>query len=138
MSEGGVLRDPRYARFPEWFFDRDDEQDDAEFYTYPRLVTHIDESAIDAVGSLYGRMHIVGDVLEIMSSWVSHFHMPPRSLTVLGMNPVELDANQMATARVVHDLNQDPALPFVDASFAAVVCCVSVDYLVRPIEVFDS
>ena len=28
------------------------------------------------------------------------------------------------------------ALPFADASFDAVVCCVSVDYLVRPVEVF--
>ena len=27
-------------------------------------------------------------------------------------------------------------LPFPDASFDAAVCCVSVDYLVRPVEVF--
>jgi SAM-dependent methyltransferase len=33
-------------------------------------------------------------------------------------------------------LNDDPALPFPDASFDAVTCCVSVDYLVRPVEVF--
>ena len=31
---------------------------------------------------------------------------------------------------------RDPALPFPDDSFNAAVCCVSVDYLVRPIEVF--
>jgi SAM-dependent methyltransferase len=37
---------------------------------------------------------------------------------------------------VVHDLNAQPVLPFTEASFDAVVCCVSVDYLVRPIEVF--
>jgi ubiquinone/menaquinone biosynthesis C-methylase UbiE len=36
----------------------------------------------------------------------------------------------------VHDLNADPALPFPDDSFDAAVCCVSVDYLVQPIEVF--
>ena len=37
---------------------------------------------------------------------------------------------------MVHDLNAEPALPFADGSFDAVVCCVSVDYLVRPVEVF--
>jgi ubiquinone/menaquinone biosynthesis C-methylase UbiE len=37
----------------------------------------------------------------------------------------------------VHDLNAEPRLPFADASFDAAVCCVSVDYLVHPIEVFD-
>src|SRR4051812_20849166 len=103
MTEGAA-RDPRYARFPPWFFDRDDDQDDTEFYAYPRLVTHIDAPAIDAVGSFYERMEIAGDVLDIMSSWVSHFRTQPRSLTVLGMNRIELDANPMATARVVHDL----------------------------------
>jgi SAM-dependent methyltransferase len=52
------------------------------------------------------------------------------------MNTRELDANPHASERVLHDLNADPRLPFADASFDAVVCCVSVDYLVRPIEVF--
>ena len=36
----------------------------------------------------------------------------------------------------MHDLNADPRLPFADDSFDDVVCCVSVDYLVQPVEVF--
>lgn len=52
------------------------------------------------------------------------------------MNRRELDANPMAAERVVHDLNADPVLPFADGSFDDAVCCVSVDYLTRPIEVF--
>ena len=67
--------------------------------------------------------------------WVSHFRAAPRHLTVLGMNDVELARNPHA-ATVIHDLNADPRLPFPDASFDDVVCCVSVDYLVHPIEVF--
>jgi SAM-dependent methyltransferase len=55
---------------------------------------------------------------------------------VLGMNADELAANPAARATVVHDLNAEPRMPFADASFDAVVCCVSVDYLVRPLEVF--
>ena len=54
---------------------------------------------------------------------------------MLGLNAAELEANPLATERVVRDLNADPRLPFPDASFDAVLCCVSIDYLVRPVEV---
>jgi ubiquinone/menaquinone biosynthesis C-methylase UbiE len=37
---------------------------------------------------------------------------------------------------VIGDLNAVPVLPFADASFDAVVCCVSVDYQTRHVEVF--
>lgn len=129
--------DPRYERFAAGFFHRADSSADDRFYVPPRLVTHIDDGAIAAVGALYEELGLDGDVLDIMSSWVSHFRQAPRHLTVLGMNETELAANPMAVERVVHDLNADPRLPFADASFDAVVCCVSVDYLVRPLEVFD-
>ena len=121
--------------FPDGWFDRADERPDPEFYAEPRLVTHLDDTAIAEVGALYDELGLAGDVLDLMSSWVSHFRTPPRSLTVLGLNAVELDANPAATARVVQDLNADPVLPFDDASFDAVVNCVSIDYLVRPVEV---
>ena len=121
--------------WPDGFFARDDERPDAEFYATPRLVTHLDEGAIAAVGALYDELGLTGDVLDLMSSWVSHFRAAPRSLTVLGLNEAELAANRQATARVVQDLNADAVLPFADASFDAVVNCVSVDYLVRPVEV---
>jgi SAM-dependent methyltransferase len=88
------------------------------------------------VGTLYHHLGLTGRVLDLMSSWISHFRTPPEHLTVLGMNPNELAANEAATERVVHDLNVDPSLPFADGSFDAAVCCVSVDYLVRPIDVF--
>lgn len=116
-------------------FDRFDESPDPEFYRVPRLVTHIDEGAIAAVGELYDELGVGGDVLDLMSSWVSHLRHPPERLTVLGLNAEELDANPMATERVVHDLNADPRLPLDDASYDAVLCCVSIDYLVDPVAV---
>jgi SAM-dependent methyltransferase len=125
--------------FPPGFFDRVDPSDDAAFYASPRLVTHIDDGAIAEVGALYEELGMGGtDVVDLMSSWVSHFRpsAAPRHLTVLGMNAVELDANPMADETAVHDLNADPRLPFPDASFDHATCCVSVDYLTRPIEVF--
>src|SRR5439155_834299 len=101
---GGALRRPRRAHacgrprprgeptttagFPPGFFDRVDDGDDAVFYAPPRLVTHIDDDAIAAVGELYEELGISGDVLDLMSSWVSHFRLPPRKLRVLGMNTV--------------------------------------------------
>ena len=121
--------------FPAGFFDRADPSPDPHFYAAPRLVTHLDDRAIDAVGGLYDELDVTGDVLDLMSSWVSHLRRRPRSLTVLGLNAVELEANPMADARVVHDLNAVPALPFADASFDAVLNCVSIDYLVRPVAV---
>ncbi len=130
-----------YAGFPPSFFDRSDDGSDARFYDQPRLVTHIDDGAIAAVGQLYAELGIDGDaprpvrILDLMSSWVSHFATPPAELVVLGMNAEELAANPAATERLVHDLNADPCIPLPDADVDAVVCCVSIDYLTRPIEV---
>ena len=122
--------------FPPGFFDRADPSSDAAFYSFPRLVTHIDAAAVAAVGDLYEDLAIEGTVVDLMGSWVSHFRTAPAELTVLGMNAEELAANPQAHATVVHDLNTDPRLPFAEATFDAAVCCVSVDYLTQPIDVF--
>lgn len=125
--------------YPDGFFDRADETDDARFYAQPRLLTHIDDGAIAAVGTLYEHLGLGGtSVLDLMSSWISHFRVgaEPKELTIVGMNTEELEANPLATARVIHDLNVDPSLPFPDGSFDHATCCVSVDYLTQPVEVF--
>ncbi len=121
--------------FPPGFFDRADPAPDAAFYGPERLVTHIDSGAVAAVGRLYAELGMEGSVLDLMSSWVSHLPSAPAHLTVLGMNAAELAANPQADAMVVHDLNADPTLPFGSASFDDALCCVSIDYLVRPVEV---
>ena len=119
-------------------FERIDEDDDAMFYRKPRLINHIDNLASAHVGELYARrlstdMH----VLDLMSSCESH--LPPSlagmQLTGLGLNIEEMQANPALDRRVLHDLNLEPALPFADAKFDAVICTVSVEYLTRPFEV---
>ena len=122
--------------FPPGFFDRADPDDDAVFYAPPRLVTHIDDGAVAAVGGLYAELGVDGEVLDLMSSWISHFRVPPRRLVGLGMNAAELAANPALAEHTVQDLNADPVLPFGDATFDDAVCCVSVDYLVDPVAVF--
>ena len=126
---------PFPADFPPGFFDRADPSPDDRFYRPDRFVTHIDDRAIAEVGRLYDELGIEARVLDLMSSWVSHFRDRPDHLVVLGMNARELAANEQASDWVVHDLNADPTLPFPEASFDAVTCCVSIDYLVHPVEV---
>ena len=128
------MKDPHHL-FPAGFFSRADESPDARFYAPDRFVTHIDDRAIAAVGTLYRHLGLTGSVLDIMSSWVSHFLDRPDELVALGMNQRELTCNTMAHDTVVHDLNIDPVLPFPDGRFDAVTCCVSIDYLARPIDV---
>lgn len=135
MTAGAAAR---YEGFPEGFFARGDEQSDDRFYAVPRLVQHLDDDAIAAVGALYEELGLAdGDTLDLMSSWVSHHRTRPRRLVVLGMNADELARNPQAHEAVVHDLNAQAHLPFSEASFDSATCCVSVDYLTRPLEVFD-
>ncbi len=129
-----------HTEFPAGFFARDDETDDGDFYAFDRFVTHIDDGAIEAVGALYEQLGLCGSasgpVLDICSSWISHFPTKPERLVVTGMNANELAANEMADEWVVKDLNVDPSLPFDDDEFTGVTCAVSVDYLTRPLDVF--
>jgi SAM-dependent methyltransferase len=124
--------------FPAEAFRRYDEAPDPDFYAMPRLVTHIDDAAIAAVTQLY-RDYVPagGDFLDLMSSWVSH--LPPEiaygRVVGLGMNREELEANPRLEDGIVHDLNRDPRLPFQDETFDAAGICVSIQYLVHPVEV---
>lgn len=129
--------DHRYSDFGPRFFDRADPSRDGAFYAQPRLVTHIDEGAIEAAGRVYESLGVEGTVLDLMSSWISHFATKPNGLVALGRNSAELARNDMAVGGLVADLNDHPELPFVDDAFDHVVCAVSVDYLRRPLEVFD-
>lgn len=74
-----------------------------------------------------------------MSSWRSHWPAdhPKTRLTGLGLNAVELAENPDLDDYLIHDLNRHPQLPFPDAAFDAVVITVSVQYLTRPIAVFQ-
>ena len=131
----------RPSPLPVAFFEREDESDDAGFYLGPRLVTHIDVATIASLTEFYREMLPQGaDLLDLMSSWVSH--LPPGAeygrVAGLGMNAQELAANPQLGEWTVHDLNRDPELPYEDESQDAVLNAVSVQYLTRPVEVFES
>lgn len=126
------------SSLPEGAFRRFDESPDEEFYLLPRFVTHIDDRAISAVTQLYREFFPPGgEILDLMSSWISH--LPPevryRRVIGLGMNEAELQRNERLDSYVVQNLNTNPHLPFGDAEFDGCGICVSIDYLTRPVEV---
>ena len=121
------------------FFRRVDESDDELFYTSPRLVVHIDDGAIAAVGEIYAQfLPTGGAVLDLMSSWRSHIpeSVKAKRIVGLGLNRSEMENNPALTEIVVHNVNRHPRVPFPDQTFDGVVMTVSIQYLVRPVEVF--
>jgi SAM-dependent methyltransferase len=125
--------------FPPRAFARVDEGDDGEFYRPPRLVTHIDDNAIAALRAHYAKALKPGSVvLDLMSSWVSHLPDDLELAEVIGhgMNEEELKANPRLTRWFVQDLNRETSLPLEDDNCDAALCCVSVQYLQKPVEVF--
>lgn len=124
---------------PRQAFDKTDPSPDLLFYAQKRLVTHIDDGAIEAVTALYRELLPPGgEILDLMSSWVSHLpeEVAFAGVTGHGMNMEELDANPRLTARFVRDLNAEPVLPLEDGAFDAACLCVAVQYLQRPVTVF--
>ena len=120
-------------------FHREDDRNDGIFYEQPRLVSHVDTRTQASIAVLYSRLLKPGmAVLDLMSSWQSHVpqDLELKSLVGLGLNEEELHHNPQLTEQILHDLNRDPALPFPDKQFDAVICNLSVEYLIRPWEVF--
>lgn len=108
---------------------------DREFYAYPRFVTHVDDGFISTLSNLYRqRLKPGSEVLDLMSSWVSHLpeEVVFKRVVGHGLNAQELAKNPRLDYFFVKDLNQDQELEFQDGSFDAVLCTVSVQYLQQP------
>src|ERR1700744_4501549 len=125
---------------PEAAFDKEDPSPDAEFYAFPRFVTHIDDRTIAAVTQEYREsLPPGGAILDLMSSWVSHLPQEIAYTSVVGhgMKEEELAANPRLSRWFVQDLNINPALPLGEGVFDGVGLCVSVQDLQRPVDVFQ-
>ena len=121
-------------------FNRHDKSNDNIFYNKPRLVTHIDDSAIGSLAAFYST-HLKDDsiIVDLCSSWISHLPYNKKFGKVIGigMNQKELKKNRRLDEFYVHDLNSNPTLSMLnDTSVDHVIIAVSVDYLIRPYEVF--
>jgi len=103
-------------------------------------VYHIDDYAVQALTKYYeNNLAADDDVLDICSSWVSHYPRDWKGGNVvgLGMNEFELKQNKQLKSYVVKDLNRDPTFPFDNESFDKVTCVVSIDYLNKPRQIFS-
>ncbi|KAK7290403.1 hypothetical protein RIF29_04804 [Crotalaria pallida] len=134
---------PEQFPFKEEDFQRFDESPDSLFYDSPRFVTHIDDPAIASLTKYYSTVFPPSNtpgvsILDMCSSWVSHFPSGYKQERVvgLGLNEEELKRNPVLTEYVVQDLNVNPTLPFEDNSFDIITNVVSVDYLTKPLDVF--
>ena len=128
-----------FPELPKGAFSKQDTGDDLAFYAPPRLVTHIDEGATAALTDFYRVvLPVDGRVLDLMSSWVSHLPDDGDYGEVIGhgTNSEELAANPQLSRWFVQNLNRDVVLPFDDRCFDAALCCVGVQYLERPHDVF--
>lgn len=116
-----------------------DNTDDTEFYSFPRFVTHVDESFIDQLTNLYReKLQPNTRILDLMSSWVSHLPEEIKFAHVEGhgMNEEELAKNGRLDHYFVQNLNIDLKFPLADADFDAVLIAVSVQYLQYPEAIF--
>lgn len=119
------------------FFRRDDERPDADFYTCPRFVAHIDEAASRAAYRLYDELLPEGAyILDLMAGYVSHLPDKFSRVTGLGLNRDELVHNPRVSDFLLLDLNRPTFLPFASDSLGGAVCTVSVQYMTRPLETF--
>ncbi|PMB17847.1 SAM-dependent methyltransferase [Fischerella thermalis CCMEE 5319] len=117
-----------------------DADDDKQFYSFPRFVTHVDEGFIQQLTDLYrDRLQPNTRILDMMSSWVSHLpeEMQFAHVEGHGLNAEELAHNPRLNHYFVQDLNENPRLPLPDQDFDAVLNCVSVQYLQYPEAVFS-
>jgi SAM-dependent methyltransferase len=132
-------------------FTRLDNTNDSIFYNEPRFVEHIDENAVSIIEE-YISKNTLGknmDVLDLCSSWTSHISTQTKDklnlqrVAGLGMNEQELKSNNVLTDYTVMNLNmkkstdknQIEPLPYDDCTFDVVLCQLSIDYLIYPLEV---
>jgi len=113
---------------------RDDEADDALFYTKPRLTMHYDVQYATKLQGLYTeRLQEGSRILDLGASCASLLP-PEKGLSVwgVGMNMVEMEVNECLSHRMVLDLNASPNLPFLDESFDGVILSGVMPYLIEP------
>ncbi len=121
--------------FPVEPYSRQATQPDTAYYATPRRVGHVDSQASARITAVYERV-LTGRrrILDLMAGWQSHLPAGVQA-TGLGMNAEEMADNPGLSSFVVYDLNADPRLPWSEGAFDAVVCALSVEYLLRPVAV---
>ena len=112
-----------------------DGSDDALFYSEPRFVHHLDAGFRARLTQLYReRIPPCAEVLDLMSSWVSHLPEDITYDTVVGhgLNDEELAANPRLDRHWVQNLNRDQVLPLENDSIDCTLIVAGWQYLQQP------
>eukprot|EP00640_Fibrocapsa_japonica_P000093 CAMPEP_0113938004 /NCGR_PEP_ID=MMETSP1339-20121228/4449_1 /TAXON_ID=94617 /ORGANISM="Fibrocapsa japonica" /LENGTH=546 /DNA_ID=CAMNT_0000940931 /DNA_START=71 /DNA_END=1711 /DNA_ORIENTATION=+ /assembly_acc=CAM_ASM_000762 len=120
-------------------FERLNNDADGDFYKVARMEEIFDQEAGELLVGHHARYHKDGDrVLEIGASFKSYLptNISYASVVGLGMQMEEMNKNEMLTERVAQDLNQDVTLPFEDDSFDHIVIANTIEFMVKPKELY--
>jgi len=129
-------------------FSRLDSSNDFIFYKDARFVEHVDDNAVSIMQDYITNQVLKPnmDVLDLCSSWTSHVTTQTKDtlqlkrFAGLGMNEQELKNNPILTDYIVMNLNTKNndgrlKLPYDNSSFDVVLCQLSIDYLIYPLDV---
>lgn len=142
LAFSGPGMQTRYHRDPTDYFStfsfhRKDLASDTVFYETDRFVHHIDSRARQNLSKIYKTLLKPGQrVLDLMAGWESHLDLGLASIHGIGLNENELKHNKRMNAYTLQDLNTRSSLGFIDHEFDAVVCSLSIEYLVDPVLIF--
>ena len=114
---------------------KQDSDDDSQFYVSPRFVHHLDIGFRTRLTDLYSKI-INPDsiVLDLMSSWVSHYPTDLRLKEVIGhgLNKEELNSNKQLNRFWVQNLNNSQIIPLQDNSIDFCTIVAGWQYLQEP------
>lgn len=126
-------------------FSRLDQTADTIFYKAPRFTEHVDQNAVRLMNEFISQdvLKESDTILDLCTSWTSHIdqstvdQLKIKRISGLGMNEEEMKKNSILNDYTVVDLNTSPdvKLPYKDQSFNVVLCQLSIDYLIHPLEV---
>lgn len=121
-------------------FIRKIEDDDAVFYeSIDSTQPVVDQVAIEQLNQFYNdRIKDNTQILDLMAGPNSYLPETLKQVDVTGLSIKESDlqSNPALNQYTLHDLNQQPELPYKNEQFDVVVCAFSVEYMTQPIQVF--
>ena len=115
--------------------DKMDLSDDQIFYQKPRFCHHLSASFRNRLTKLYSEYLFEHNVvLDLMSSWVSHFptHIKFKKVIGHGLNEAELDSNKRLDSFWVQNLNKIQNMPIEDSSIDVGLIVAGWQYLQYP------
>ena len=109
--------------------------DDEIFYQQPRFVHHLSDSFRHRLTTLYSEYLLNHhNILDLMSSWVSHLpsNISYKKVIGHGMNEAELSSNERLDWFFVQNLNKKQNMPIEDSSVDVGLIVAGWQYLQYP------